>query len=35
MGVWMGKKEREQLLEIVGLIGEPSEVLARTLGEGV
>ena len=28
-GVWMSEKER------VALVGEPSEVLARTVGEGV
>ena len=33
--VWMGKEKGEQLKEIVGLVGEPSEVLARTLGDGV
>ena len=31
----MGKEEGVQLKEIVGLVGEPSEVLARTVGEGV
>ena len=35
MGVWMGKEEGEQLKEIVGLVEEPSEALARTVGEGV
>ena len=30
-----GKEEGEQLKEIVGLVGEPSEVLARTEGDGV
>ena len=30
-----GKEEGEQLKEIVGLVGEPSEVLARTVGDGV
>ena len=34
-GVWMGREEGEQLKEIVGLFGDPSEVLARTVGEGV
>ena len=39
-GVWGGgggggKEEGEQLKEIVGLVGEPSEVLARTVGDGV
>ena len=34
-GVWMGKEEGEQLKEIVGLVGESSEILARTVGEGV
>ena len=29
-----GKEEGEQLKEIVGLVGEPSEVLARTVGDG-
>ena len=29
------KKKGEQLKEIVGLVGEPSEVLARTVGDGV
>ena len=33
-GGW-GKEEGEQLKEIVGLVGEPSEVLARTVGDGV
>ena len=33
--VWGGKEEGEQLKEIVGLVGEPSEVLARTVGDGV
>ena len=32
-GVWMGKEEGEQLKEIVGLVGEPSEELAKTVGE--
>ena len=27
--------KHEQLKEIVGLVGEPSEVLARTVGDGV
>ena len=31
----MGREEWEQLKEIVGLVGDPSEVLARTVGEGV
>ena len=31
----LGGKEGEQLKEIVGLVGEPSEVLARTVGDGV
>ena len=31
----MGREEGEQLKEIVGLFGDPSEVLARTVGEGV
>ena len=30
-----GKEEGEQLKEIVGLVGEPFEVLARTVGDGV
>ena len=30
-----GKEEGEQLKEIVGLVGEPSEVLTRTVGDGV
>ena len=30
-----GKEEGEQLKEIVGLVGEPSEVVARTVGDGV
>ena len=30
-----GKKEGERLKEMVGLVGEPSEVLARTAGDGV
>ena len=34
-GVWGAKEEGEQLKEIVGLVGEPSEVLARTVGDGV
>ena len=33
--VWGGKEEGEQLKEIVGLVGESSEVLARTVGDGV
>ena len=33
--VWGGKEEGEQLKEIVGLVGETSEVLARTVGDGV
>ena len=31
----MGREEGEQLNEIVGLVGDPSKVLARTVGEGV
>ena len=31
----MGREEGEQLKEIVDLVGDPSEVLARTVGEGV
>ena len=34
-GVWMGKEGREQLKEIVGFVGEPSEELSRTVGEVV
>ena len=34
-GVWMGREEGEQLKEKVGLVGDPLEVLARTVGEGV
>ena len=34
-GVWMGREDGEQLKEIVGLVGDPSEVLARLVGEGV
>ena len=34
-GVWGDKEEGEQLKEIVGLVGEPSEVLARTVGDRV
>ena len=34
-GVWMGREEGEQLKEIVGLFGDPLEVLGRTVGEGV
>ena len=34
-GFWLSKEECEQLKEIVGLDGEPSEGLARTVGEGV
>ena len=30
-----GQKEDKQLKEIVGLVGESSEVLARMVGEGV
>ena len=33
MGVWMGKEEAEKLEEIVGLVRESSEILARTVGE--
>ena len=33
--VWMGREEGEQLKEIVSLFGDPSEVLARMVGEGV
>ena len=33
--VWGGKEEGEQLKERVGLVGETSEVLARTVGDGV
>ena len=35
MGSLGGKEEGEQLKEIVGLVGETSEVLARTVGDGV
>ena len=31
----MDKEEGEQLKEIVGLVGESSEVLARTVGDGI
>ena len=31
----MGKEKGEQLNELVGLVGEPSELRARTVGEGV
>ena len=34
-GVWMSREEGELLKEIVGLFWDPSEVLARTVGEGV
>ena len=32
---WAKRTEGEQLKEIVGVDGEPSEGLARTVGEGV
>ena len=37
MGCVMGvdKEEGVQLKEVVGLVGEPSEVLPRTIGDGV
>ena len=35
MGSLDGQGRREQLKEIVGLFGDPSEVLARTVAEGV
>ena len=36
MGMWVDTLgEGEQLKEIIGLVGEPSEGLARTMGEGV
>ena len=34
MADWMGKEEGEQLQEILGLVGERLEVLARPVGEG-
>ena len=34
-GVWVGEEEGEQLKEIVGLVGEPSKGLARTVVEGL
>ena len=33
--VWMDKEVGEQLKEIVGWVGKPSEILARTVGDGL
>ena len=34
-GVWMGREKGKLLKELVGLVGDRAEVLARTVGEGV
>ena len=34
-GGWMDKVQVEQLKEIVGLVGKPSEVIARMVEDGV